>query len=116
MKKGCFIRSIIILTVLTAVVLYLVTHKFNEVVLNPSKSLIINQINRNLDYVKDSPEKDSLQALIKNYILGIQKVDNLSEASIGEFVDSLKVALRDSVIDKHEYKSLYKILKNKVVK
>jgi ribosomal protein L19E len=116
MKKSCFIRSIIILTILTAVILYLVTHKFNEVVLNPGKSLIINQINRNLEYVKDSPEKDSLQALIKSYILGVKKVDNLSEASIGEFVDSLKVALSDSVIDKHEYKSLYKILKNKVAK
>ena len=116
MKKSCFLRIIIFLTILTAVILYLVTNKFNEVILNPGKSLIINQINRNLNYVKDSPEKDSLQVLIKDYILGIKKVDSLSESSIGEFVDSLKVALKDSVIDNKEYKSLYKILKSKAEK
>ena len=114
MKKSCFLRAIIILTILTAVILYLVTHKFNEVILNPSKSLIISQINRDLNYVKDSPEKDSLQLLIKGYILGIKKIDNLSDKSIGEFIDTLKEALKDSVIDKREYKSLYKILKTKV--
>ncbi|MGD1007655.1 MAG: hypothetical protein ABR980_10545 [Ignavibacteriaceae bacterium] len=116
MKKGCFLRTIIIITILTAVVLYLITHKFNEVILNPGKSLIISQINRDMEYVKDSPEKDSLQLLIKDYIRGIKKVDNLSDKSIGEFLDTLKIALSDSVIDKREYKSLYKILKPKVEK
>jgi len=116
MRKSCFIRAIIILTILTAVILYLVTHKFNEVILNPGKSLIINRINRDLEYVKDSPEKDSLQILIKGYILGIKKVDNISDKSIGEFIDTLKVALRDSVIDKREYQSLYNILKTKAEK
>jgi hypothetical protein len=116
MKKSCFIRAIIILTILTAVILYLVTHKFNEVILNPSKSLIINQINRDLDYVKDSPEKDSLQLLIKGYILGIKKVNNLSDETIGEFIDTLKSSLRDSVIDRREFRSLYKILKTKAKK
>jgi hypothetical protein len=116
MKKSCFIRAIFIITILTAVILYLVTHKFNEVIINPSKNLIINQINRNLDYVKDSPEKDSLQGIIKEYILGIKKVDNLSEKSIGEFIDTLNAALSDSIIYKREYKSLYNILKTKVEK
>ncbi|MGA7723409.1 MAG: hypothetical protein WCA84_19750 [Ignavibacteriaceae bacterium] len=116
MKKSCFIRAIIIITILTAVVLYLVTHKFDEAIINPGKNLIISQINRNLEYVKDSPEKDSLQQLIRDYILGIKKVDNLSDNSIGEFIDTLKVALKDSIIDKREYKSLYNILKTKVEK
>jgi hypothetical protein len=112
MKKSCFIRAIIIITILTAVILYLVTHKFNEVILAPGKSLIISQINRDLDYVKESPEKDSLKLLIKDYILGIKKVDNLSDRCIGEFIDTLKTALSDSVIDEREYKSLCKILKS----
>jgi tRNA C32,U32 (ribose-2'-O)-methylase TrmJ len=116
MKKGCFLRIIIIITILTAVVLYLVTYKFNEVILNPGKSLIINQINRDLEYVKDSPEKDSLKQLIKDYIHSIKKVDKLSDKSIGEFIDTLRVALSDSVIDDREYKSLYNILHTKVEK
>jgi hypothetical protein len=113
-RKSCFLRAIIILTILTAVILYLVTQKFNEVVLNPGKSLIISQINRDLDYVKDSPQKDSLKLLIKGYILGIKKVNNISNESVGRFIDTLKTALKDSVIDEREYKTLYKILTTKV--
>ena len=113
MKKSCFIRVIIILTIVTAVILYLVTHKFNEVILNPGKRLVIHQINKDLDYVKNSPEKDSLQHLIKSYILGFKKVNNLSDESIGRFIDSMKVDLKDSIIDARELKSLTKILKQK---
>ncbi len=113
MKKGCFVKTIIILTIFTAVILYIVNRRFNEVILNPSKSLIINQINRDLNYVKDSPEKDSLQILIKDYITGIKKINNISDKSIGEFIDSLKEALKDSTIDSAEYKKLYKILQPK---
>jgi hypothetical protein len=113
MKKSCFIRVIIILTILTAVILYLVTHEFNEVILNPGKRLAIHEINKDFDYVKDSPEKDSLQHLIKSYILGIKKVNSLSDESIGRFIDSMKVDLKDSVIDKRELKSLTTILKQK---
>ncbi len=107
---------IIILTVLTAVVLYVISHKFNEVILNPSKQLMINQVNRDLNYVKDTPEKDSLQILIKDYITGIRHVDDLSDKSLDTFIDSLHEALRDSTIDSREYKMLYSILKRKAVK
>lgn len=113
MKKGCFVKTIVVLTIFTAVILYIVNRKFNEVILNPSKSLIINQINRDLNYVKDSPQKDSLQILIKDYITGIKKIDNVSDKSISEFIDTLKEALQDSTIDSTEYKKLYKILKPK---
>ena len=113
MKKGCFIKLIAILTIATAVLLYIVNNKFNEVILNPSKRLIISQINRDLNYVKDSPEKDSLQYLIKDYITGIKRVNNLHDKSLKEFIDSLQEALRDSVIDNREYRMLYSILKQK---
>ncbi len=113
MKKGCFVQTIIILTIVTAAVLYIVNNKFNEVIFNPSKSLIINQINKDLNYIKESPEKDSLKVLISNYIKNLKSFKNISDQPIGRFVDSLKVALSDSVIDKREYKNLSKILKSK---
>lgn len=116
MKKSCFIKLIFLLTIFTAAMLYIVNHKFNEVIFNPSKRLIINQVNRDLNYVKDSPEKDSLQILIKNYITGVKKIDNLSDSSLGEFIASLKSALKDSTIDSHEYKILYNVLNPKAVK
>ena len=116
MKKSCFIKMIVILTVLTAVVLYIISHKFNEVIFNPSKRLLIDQVNRDLNYVKDTPEKDSLQFLIKDYITGLKHINNLSDNSIKTFLDSLQDALKDSTIDTREYKMLYSILKQKAEK
>ncbi len=101
---------------MTAVALYIINHKFNEVILNPSKRLLINQINRDLDYVKSTPEKDSLQFLIKDYIIGVRHIDDLSEDSLKTFIDSLQEALVDSTIDSREYRMLYSILKRKAVK
>ncbi len=116
MKKSCFIRSIIILTILTAVILYLINHKFSELVVNPGKHLIINQINKDFEYVKDTPEKDSLKLLINNYIFKIKNLNNLSDKTVGDFADSLQNALQDSIIDRREFNSLSRLLKRKAAK
>ena len=113
MKKGCFIKSIILLTIVTAAILYIVNHKLNEVIMNPGKGLIISEINRDLDHVKASPEKDSLKILIKNYVEGLKSVKKLSDKSFGDFFDSVKIAIRDSAIDSNEFKSLSRILKRR---
>ncbi len=113
MKKGCFVKTIVVLTIFTAVLLYIVNRRFNDVLLNPSKSLIINQIYRDLNYVKETPQKDSLQILIKGYISGVKKIDEIPENTISEFIDTLKDALKDSTIDSVDYAKLYKILKHK---
>ncbi len=113
MKKGCFVQIIIVLTIVIAAVLYIVNNKFNEFIFNPSKGLLISQVTKDLNYVKDSPEKDSLRILISDYIKNLKSIKNISDGSVGKFVDSLKAALRDSVIDKREYKNLSKILRSK---
>ncbi len=113
MKKGCFIKSVIILTIITAALLYIINNKFNQFIFNPGKKIIIEQINSDLDYVKDSPEKDSLKTLIKNYVENMRSVKNISDKSFKNFFDSVKVAIRDSIIDRREYKSLSRILKRK---
>ncbi len=113
MKKGCFIKSVIILTIVTAGILYIVNHKLDQFIFDPGKKMIANQINSELDYVKESPEKDSLKALINNYVESIKSVKNLSDKSFEIFVDSVKAAVRDSIINKREYKSLSRILKRR---
>ena len=114
MKKGCFVKSIIFLTVLTAVLLYLINYKFNDMIINPGKNFVINRMTKEMEFVKASPEKDSLKELISNYVKSIKSIDKLSENKIDNFTDSLKIALRDSVINQSEYKHLYKILNQKV--
>ena len=114
MKKGCFIQIIVVLTIVTAAVLYIVNNKFDEIIFNPSKNIIVHQITKDLNYVKESPEKDSLRSLITSYIKNLKSIKNISKDPIEKFVDSLKVALQDSIIDKREYKNLSKILKSKI--
>lgn len=114
MKKGCFVKIIVLLTILTAVVLYLINNKFDNIVFNPGKKILINQINRDLEFVKDSPQKDSLKLLINNYIMEIKNINSVSGKQINLFADSLKVALKDSIIDEREYKKLSEMLNKKV--
>jgi hypothetical protein len=114
MKKGCFVKIIVLLTILTAVVLYLINNKFDNLVFNPGKKILINQINRDLEFVKDSPQKDSLKLLINNYIMEIKNINSVSGKQINLFADSLKVALKDSIIDEREYKKLSVMLNKKV--
>ncbi len=114
MKKGCFVKTIIFLTILTAVILYLAKYKFNEFIFNPGKRLVVGQINREFKKIKDSPEKESLKVQLDNYIMGIKSLDSLNNKKLNTFVDSLKIALEDSAISKKEYRSLSHILKDKV--
>jgi|YelNatPaOPRAMG01_1025707.scaffolds.fasta_scaffold00174_34 hypothetical protein len=114
MKKGCFVKIIVLLTILTAVVLYLINNKFDNLVFNPGKKILINQINRDLEFVKDSPQKDSLKLLINNYIMEIKNINSVYGKQINLFADSLKVALKDSIIDEREYKKLSVMLNKKV--
>ncbi len=117
MKKGCFVKLIIALTIITAVIAYFVRYKFNEIILIPGRYLITKSLDENLGRIKESPEKDSLRILIKNYVSGIKKVDNDSGKSIGEFADSIKVMLtKDSVITKDELNNIKELLKRNMNK
>ncbi len=110
MKKGCFIKSIMILTVLTAAILYIVYNKFNDFFLNPGKQLIVTSLNSEINRIHASPEKDSLKSMIKEYIDGIKDVKNISHKSVEDFADSLNFVLKDSVISPAELKHLRTIL------
>ena len=113
MKKGCFVKTIIFLTVITAVLLYLINHKFSALITNPGKDFLISQMNKEMRFVRSSPEKDSLKNLITVYVKKMKSLDKVSEHQIGDFADSLKIALKDSVINESEYKNLYHILNRK---
>ena len=113
MNKSCFVKTIVLLTILTAVALYLINYKLDNFVFNPGKKFLINRINHDIDFVKDSPQKDSLKILINNYIMGMTNLNNISGKQINLFADSLRVVLKDSIIDESEYEKLSGILKRK---
>ncbi len=134
MKKGCFLKSIIILTILLAAVLYLFEHHFDDLVIKPGKGILkdiaFKEITKKFDKVKESPEKDSLETLINKFVesrinkigkdkdstkengndINIKIGDN-SDKQMDLLMDSLDVYLRDNIVDKSDLKKVIEILK-----
>ncbi len=115
MKKGCFLKFIIIFTIVLASILYLVQNKFDELFLEPGKELVLSVIEENwnseLGYVYDSPEKDSLKALLQFYISGIQSTEYLSDERAEAVINYLEQTFKDSLIDYEELSHINKLIK-----
>ncbi len=115
MKKGCFLKFIIIFTIVLASILYLVQNKFDELFLEPGKELVLSVIEENwnseLGYVNDSPEKDSLKALLQFYISGIESTEFLSDERAEAVINYLEQTFKDSLIDYEELSHINKLIK-----
>jgi len=115
LKKGCFLKFIIIFTIVLAAALYIIQNKFDELFLNPGKklatSIIENGWNNDLDYVSETPEKDSLKSLLNFYISKIKSANDEGLEQTGNIIDMLAVSFKDSLIDKEELSQFTKIIK-----
>ncbi len=110
MKKGCFIRSIVILTILIAAILYIVKNKFNDFVLTPGKNWIAAQLDDEFNAIKPSPEKDSLKAAVSNYFSGVRNLDELKGKQIKNIMVSIQEIIGDSVINHIELSKIKEML------
>ena len=114
-KKGCFLRIIIGLTIVVAVVLYIVQNHLDDVVINPAKkvisSFITNGAFKHLTYIKDTPEKDSLKILLKDYLTEkITKTKSLNDEDLDWLIDSIKVIVTDSLITKDDLNKIKELI------
>ena len=127
MKKGCFVKAIIVLTILVAAILYIVQNHL-DTILTPGKKtlkkLALSGVENDLAYVKSGPEKDSLLVLLNDYIdRKFDKIKNLSEKNdenleinIDKFIDSISIyVIKDSLIDEEELSKI-KIIINEDLK
>ena len=130
MKKGCFLKSIIILTILLAAVLYLFEHHFDDLIIKPGKGILkdiaLKKITKKFDHIKETPEKDSLKTLINDFVeskinkIGIDKdkkntkdrnININIDDDINKLMDSLNIYLNDNIVDKNDLKKITDILK-----
>jgi hypothetical protein len=115
LKKGCFLKFIIIFTIVLASIIYLVQNKFDELFLEPGKELVLSVIEENwfseLSYVNDSPEKDSLKTLLQFYISGIESTEFLSDERAETVINYLEQTFKDSLIDYEELSHINKLIK-----
>ena len=117
MKKGCFIKTIVILTIVVASITYILQNKFNDFIFTPGKKIIlplfVKEFKSKLTYVKDSPQKDSLYVMIKSYIENAKNIHDLSDENLKPLVGRFTNVIADSVITTSELKSIRDYLNSK---
>lgn len=115
MKKGCFIKSVIIFTILLASVLYIIENKIEDIVFEPGRkivhSIIGNTWQKNYAYIKNTPEKDSLKSLLINYFDGKNPDEILSDERTRYILKYVEKTLTDSLIEEFELKEIKELIK-----
>jgi len=115
MKKGCFLKTVIIMTIIIASVLYIFQNKFDEIFIGSGKKFILSVFEdkwaKELNYVQDNPEKDSLKLLIKFYIADTKSAEEISNEETDFFFQILKNSFKDSLIDKTELSEITNLIK-----
>ena len=106
MKKGCFLKFIIIFTIVLAAGLYLIQNKFEELFFQPGKELILSAIENKWDvafmYVKESVKKDSLKTLLNYYVSVVKSTEQLADYNIEKITGFLESTFKDSLITDEE--------------
>jgi type IV secretory pathway VirD2 relaxase len=111
MKKSCFIRSVFVLTIITGVIVYLVQTKWDTI-----KNLLADVprkgIEKTLVKYKESPEKDTLKALLDDFFTKrLINFNQLNNNMFDPLVTSLKESSHDSLINTEKLNQIKQILK-----
>src|ERR1039457_6061389 len=111
MKKGCFIRSIFILTIITGIIVYLVQTKWDDIK-NMLADVPRKGIEKTLVKFKESPEKDSLKVLLDDFfskhLVNFHQINN---KMFDPLVKSLKEVNSDSSLNWGKINEIKIILK-----
>ena len=116
MKKGCFIRSIVIITILIAAALYIIENKFDEFFLEPGKKYLADLVEvglkEDMEKIADSPEKDSLSIILKSYLKEFKesKKFKISSDDLDSFSELLNDTSKDSILTKNELEEISNLL------
>ena len=115
MKKGCFIKSVVIVTIFVGVITYLIQNNFNNWFLEPGKKMLVQQIAENwkteATFIKDSEQKDSVGILLQFYFKNIKTMEEVVNLENDLFLSELEDVIEDSVVTDNEVTKLTQILK-----
>ena len=116
MKKGCFLSTIIFLTVAVGIGFYLFKRYSPEIKEYGKRKIMelgIKQVNEKIDSLKNSEYKDSLKIYFdKQFEIIKQNKKEDSMEQFGNLVGQFKIFSQDKVIDSVEFLAL----KNMAVK
>jgi hypothetical protein len=111
MKKGCFIRSVFILTIITGIIVYLVQTKWDDIK-NMLADVPRKGIEKTLVKFKESPEKDSLKVLLDDFFTKrLVNFHQISNKMFDPLVTSLKEVNPNSSLNWDKINEIKQILK-----
>lgn len=114
MKPGCFLKSVIILTIIVAAITYIIQNK-SELILEPGRKVIsrvfTDDWDKNFIYVKDTPEKNELKKVLKTYIDSLKPKNIPDDKEINAIAAMVQNAAADSIITDTELKEISQKLK-----
>ncbi len=115
MKPGCFLKSIIVLTIIVAAIAYIIQHK-SGLLFDSGKKIFaeafLNNWNDNFDYVKDTPEKMELKDSLKLYLDSLKMKNIPAEEEIRRIMKMVEAAAADSIISNTELEVISNKLKS----
>lgn len=115
MKKSCFIKVVVIGTILVAVIVYIVQYKLEDWLVKPGKKYIVSELIKNLDAellpVNESPQKDSLRSLINYYVQSVKSLEDVVNLEQEKFLKEVEIFIEDSLISDDEISKLTLLLK-----
>lgn len=118
MKKGCFLFVIAFLTILVAVILYIIQFRLDDFILNPGRKLIAefirNELESKLEVVRNTPEKVELKNLLKYVSENEDALKRFTEKEVGEITALIESAIADSILEKNELENISQIIKSKI--
>lgn len=120
MKNGCFIKTIFVVTILTAAIIYLIENKGKEFLFRQGKDLarefLVGDFDNKFNFVKKSPQKDSLKILIDSISFNLENFSDLSDEESANIISKFDMFLTDSIISMTELKELKDIVKERLAK
>jgi len=118
MKKGCLIKSLVVSTIVFAVIFYIFTNKLDSWIVKPIKSFVYDsafgEVKENVEALKPSAEKDSLVVVLKGIMSDFEnkKNININMKHLNAIADSLVRFTTDSIITPEELNRFIKLVKD----
>lgn len=117
MKKGCFLTGLFLLTIILSVVFYMIKNHPSTMIstaIGIAKPVIINsgnkELNEKISKLRLGSNQDTIKAIVNRYFDFLKDSDSLDMDLTGDFMDSIKDAIRDSNVDSSEITNLTTLL------
>ena len=110
MKKSCFIKAVIIITIFVAATIYIIQYKLDDWFIKPTKNILITEAGKNWEsetrHINDSVQKDSLRSLLIYYFENIKSMKDVVNLDQEKIFEEFELVIEDSLITDEEISKL----------